>query len=248
MSLERYIRAIAGTFVLLSVALGYFASPYWFLFTAFVGANLLQSAFTRWCLMEKLLTRLGVGRPDPAPSLPRAAAVVFAVGVAALLASSAVAQPPGKGPPAGKGKGMGKDENFAADRDVFHFLLTNRADIKRTVKETKDGVETVTESDKPEVAKKIQEHVAAMHARVKDGKGIHYRDPLFAEVFKHYDKIVMKVEKTPKGVKVTEASEDPYVAKLIQAHARVVSKFIESGHAEVQKNHPLPDKPEPKKP
>ena len=155
--------------------------------------------------------------------------------------------PPLKAPPQrkgmGMGKGMGMDANFAADRDLFHFLLTNRADIKRTVKETKGGVETVTESDKPEIAKKIQEHVASMHARVKAGNGIHYRDPLFAEVFRHYDKITMKVETTKKGVKVTESSDDPYVAKLIQSHAAVVSKFITNGHAEVMKNHALPAKP-----
>jgi hypothetical protein len=59
-TMEGYIRAIAGSFVLLSLVLGYLASPYWHLFTAFVGVNLLQSAFTRWCLMEKILARLGV--------------------------------------------------------------------------------------------------------------------------------------------------------------------------------------------
>jgi len=58
--MQQYIRAIAGTFVLLSLGLGYAHSPYWHLFTAFVGLNLLQSAFTRWCLMEKFLARLGV--------------------------------------------------------------------------------------------------------------------------------------------------------------------------------------------
>lgn len=58
--MEGYIRAIAGSFILLSLALGYLYSPYWHLFTAFVGLNLLQSAFTKWCLMEKLLARLGV--------------------------------------------------------------------------------------------------------------------------------------------------------------------------------------------
>ena len=62
MTMERYIRAIAGTFVLLSLALGYFYSPYWFLFTGFVGLNLLQSAFSGWCLMEKFLGKLGVAR------------------------------------------------------------------------------------------------------------------------------------------------------------------------------------------
>ncbi|MBA4371656.1 MAG: DUF2892 domain-containing protein [Thermodesulfovibrio sp.] len=60
MVMEQYIRAIAGTFILTSLALGHFVNPYWFLFTAFVGANLLQSAFTRWCLMEIILGKLGV--------------------------------------------------------------------------------------------------------------------------------------------------------------------------------------------
>jgi hypothetical protein len=62
MTMERFIRAIAGTFVLASLALGFFYSPYWYLFTAFVGLNLLQSAFTKWCLMEDILSRMGVKR------------------------------------------------------------------------------------------------------------------------------------------------------------------------------------------
>ena len=60
MTLERYIRLIAGTFVLVSLALGYWISPYWWLFTAFVGVNLFQSALTGWCLMEDILRKLGV--------------------------------------------------------------------------------------------------------------------------------------------------------------------------------------------
>lgn len=61
MKREMIIRAIAGTFVLMSLALGYFVSPYWLLFTAFVGLNLLQSSFTKWCLMEDLLKKAGIG-------------------------------------------------------------------------------------------------------------------------------------------------------------------------------------------
>ena len=53
--LERTIRAIAGTFVLASLALGYFVSPWWHLFTVFVGLNLVQSSITGWCLMEDIL-------------------------------------------------------------------------------------------------------------------------------------------------------------------------------------------------
>ncbi len=57
---NRIIRAIAGSFVLISVVLGLLVHHYWFGFTAFVGANLLQSSITKWCLMEDILTKLGV--------------------------------------------------------------------------------------------------------------------------------------------------------------------------------------------
>lgn len=57
MTIENQIRAIAGTFVLGSLALAHFHHPNWIYFTAFVGANLLQSAFTKWCLMEKILIK-----------------------------------------------------------------------------------------------------------------------------------------------------------------------------------------------
>lgn len=65
MSSWQIVRIIAGFFILLSLLLGIpgsplFASPWWLAFTAFVGVNLLQSGFTRWCLMESILRRLGV--------------------------------------------------------------------------------------------------------------------------------------------------------------------------------------------
>ena len=62
MTVERYLRLIAGAFVLASLALGYWVSPYWFLFTAFVGLNLFQSAFTDWCPMMTFLRKAGVER------------------------------------------------------------------------------------------------------------------------------------------------------------------------------------------
>jgi hypothetical protein len=60
MTLERWIRLIAGTFVLVSLLLSQVSSPYWLLFTAFVGLNLFQSSLTGWCLMEDILRKLGV--------------------------------------------------------------------------------------------------------------------------------------------------------------------------------------------
>jgi hypothetical protein len=60
MTVDRYLHVIAGSFVLISLALGYFVSPWWYLFTAFVGLNLFQSGLTNWCLMSTILRRLGV--------------------------------------------------------------------------------------------------------------------------------------------------------------------------------------------
>ena len=67
MTMENYIRAIAGLFILVSLALGWFVTPWALLFTAFVGANLLQSAFTGVCPMEAILDRLGVAERKPTP-------------------------------------------------------------------------------------------------------------------------------------------------------------------------------------
>ncbi|MGO9640356.1 MAG: DUF2892 domain-containing protein [Candidatus Acidiferrales bacterium] len=60
MTIDRYLRLIAGAFVLASLALGYWVNHYWFLFTAFVGLNLFQSAFTNWCPMMAILRKAGV--------------------------------------------------------------------------------------------------------------------------------------------------------------------------------------------
>jgi hypothetical protein len=60
MSVDRIVHIVAGTFVLLSLALARFYSPNWYWFTAFVGVNLLQSGLTNWCLMTSILKKLGV--------------------------------------------------------------------------------------------------------------------------------------------------------------------------------------------
>ena len=60
MTVNEWLRAIAGLFVVLSVALGYWVHPGFFLFTAFVGLNLFQSAFSKWCPMMWILRKAGV--------------------------------------------------------------------------------------------------------------------------------------------------------------------------------------------
>jgi intracellular sulfur oxidation DsrE/DsrF family protein len=171
-------------------------------------------------------------------------------GVAMLVVFSmttlAIAQGgPGRGRGFGRGAGgpgHGHDARHDEDREVFQFLLTNHDKITRTVKELPDGVETLTESDDAEISDTIKEHVEWMEYRVKEAKPIRMRDPLFAELFKHTDKIKMKHEETEKGVRVIETSDDPYVAKLIKAHAEAVSGFVKRGFAEAMKNHPVPGK------
>lgn len=60
MTVERYLRLVAGLFIILSLALGHWVSSYWYLFTAFVGLNLFQSAITNWCPMMTFLKKFGV--------------------------------------------------------------------------------------------------------------------------------------------------------------------------------------------
>ncbi len=57
---NRFVRAIAGTFILLSLLLAIYVNQNWLWFTAFVGANLVQSAFTKWCLLEDILVKFGI--------------------------------------------------------------------------------------------------------------------------------------------------------------------------------------------
>jgi hypothetical protein len=72
MTVENAVRALAGTFVLASLALGWWVHPGFYLFTVFVGLNLLQSAFTGFCPAEMIFRRLGLqeGCATPVPRVP----------------------------------------------------------------------------------------------------------------------------------------------------------------------------------
>ncbi|MBL8811754.1 MAG: DsrE family protein [Planctomycetaceae bacterium] len=147
----------------------------------------------------------------------------------------------GRGRGMGRGFGRGPDASMRADQDVFHFLLEHHDAIRRDVKLRDDGVETVTESDDPKVAVKIQEHVAAMQSRMKEGRGLRFWDPVFVALFDNYQKIEMSVENTEKGVRVVETSTHPFGVRLVQAHAVVVTRFVERGFDEAHESHAVPD-------
>ena len=140
------------------------------------------------------------------------------------------------------GRGMMGNAAHAADMQLFHQLFDHRTEIKRQVAMKENGIETLTESTNPEVTRLLQAHVGSMLARVKDGRPVHRRDPLFAELFRHADKIEARHELTAGGVRVFETSKDPYVVKLLQAHADVVTLFIANGRSEMMKNHSVPSR------
>ena len=138
------------------------------------------------------------------------------------------------------GRGMTHDAAHMEDMQLFHQLFDHRDEITRQVFMRSNGIETLTESANPQVARLLQTHVTSMLARVKERRPIHQRDPLFAELFRYADRVTARYEATPGGVRVFETSADPYVVKLLQAHAEVVSAFIANGRSEMMKNHPLP--------
>ena len=134
------------------------------------------------------------------------------------------------------------DGAHTADMQLFQQLFGHRSEITRQVVMRPDGIETVTESLNADVTRLLQTHVTSMLARVKDGRPIHQRDPLFAELFRYADQITAEYQATTRGVRVVETSHDPYVVQLLHAHADVVSAFLANGPAEMMKNHPLPQR------
>lgn len=138
------------------------------------------------------------------------------------------------------GRGMMGDAAHVADMQLFHQLFEHRTEINRQVIVREDGIETITESKNPEVTRLLQTHVASMLARVKEGRPIHQRDPLFAELFRYADRIDASHERTAGGVRVIETSKDAYVVKLLQEHAKVIGAFLANGMPEMMKNHPVP--------
>jgi hypothetical protein len=128
----------------------------------------------------------------------------------------------------------------AYDQDVFLTLLGNHERIRRTVREIPGGVETVTESDQPVVAALIRDHVHAMKGRLEDGRRLRQWDPLFRAVFDRAGQIDIVIEDTPNGVLVRETSTDADVARLIRAHAEVVSGFVARGTDESRLAHEPP--------
>lgn len=146
----------------------------------------------------------------------------------------------------GRVQGMDGCGEFGCYGPVFHSLLNNHQQIQRQVTKTDSGVISTTTSQNPEVAKLIQLHVRQMHAlmagcaKKQCPAQPRWWDPVFAAVYSNADKINMQVSNTDGGVKVVESGSTDYAGKLIQAHADVVSAFVQNGMSELKRPHTAP--------
>jgi hypothetical protein len=142
----------------------------------------------------------------------------------------------GMGPGMGVGMGMTamltkQDAGSAADMGVVHELLAVHDRIDRTVTTLPDGIRTVTESDDPQVAQKIQAHVASMSQRLADGREFNLFSTTLPVLFDNRAKIESKVEMTGKGAIVTRTSSDPAIVAALQGHAAEVTELVDDGMA-----------------
>lgn len=151
--------------------------------------------------------------------------------LAAGVATAAIAAPTLSSvtPNNGTFGGPAQSNAFGSDMSVVHAMLVSHDQIKRTVTNLPDGIRTVTESDDPQVAKEIKEHVASMSQRLKDGRVFNVASHALPRIFANSDKIRTDIEQTPKGVIVTQTSTDPAAVTALQTHAGEVSDLVRGG-------------------
>jgi hypothetical protein len=127
--------------------------------------------------------------------------------------------------------GMAHDSATMAQLAGIHELFINHDRITRTVTNLPDGIRTVTESDDPQVAQLIKDHVADMGKRVDTGNdpGLPIESDALHSIFKNYDKIQTKVETTDKGIVVIQTSTDAETVAALQQHASEVTDFVKDG-------------------
>ncbi len=176
----------------------------------------------------------------PAANAARGSALSVAIGAAFVL-SACSGQDARMGSQSSEKAYTAADERYPGvntigrDRSVWQQLLTDHAKITRILRHSeKDGVgtvETITESDDPEVAARIKDHAMAMQARMKVGATVRVWDPVFKELFERYDKVTLQVTPTNNGVRIIETSTDAETIALMRSHAIGVSAFVREGHA-----------------
>ena len=142
----------------------------------------------------------------------------------------------------GCGAGMAPDRRarHRYDQSVFHRLLERHDAIHRELTYLANGIRAVTTSDDPEVAALLQDHVPAMHRRLRENFPLRRWDPLYVAIFENRERIHMAIELVAGGVRVEETSDNPYVVGLIQAHGEAVTAFARRGHDAASRPSPMP--------
>jgi hypothetical protein len=134
----------------------------------------------------------------------------------------------------GMGPGMtgtGHDSATMAEMGAIHELIVNHDRIKRSVTNLPDGIRTVTESDDPQIAKLIKEHVESMDQRVsaKSDPGLPIESSALRSILRNGDKVQTTIATTENGVIVVQVSSDPETVAALQQHASEVSDLVQGG-------------------
>lgn len=166
-------------------------------------------------------------------SLIRAVWLAFGVAAARLLGPrppAASAAPAGGMMDGGMDEMMKMPDNMMGPMRTGMELFMRHTEIRRSVTELPNGIHAVTESDDPQTAALIQAHVGDMYRRLDQNRAFPY--PMSRSVpamFAHSTAYRRKLETTPKGVAVTETSDDPAMVTVIRAHAREIDGFVCEG-------------------
>lgn len=115
------------------------------------------------------------------------------------------------------------------DMQVVRQLFAYHDQIRRSVEEIPGGVQTLTESDNPEIATLIQQHVASMHQRLEDGRWFAMMSRTLPILFRNADRYQRQSQITPEGIAVTKTSDDAELANVLSEHAQEVTQFVQSG-------------------
>ncbi len=153
-----------------------------------------------------------------------------------LIAAVATAQQPTMPPKGMAGMGpamMGHDSSTMPEMRAIHQLMVNHDRINRTVTNLANGIRTVTQSDDPQIAGIIKEHVLGMDQHVSAGNdpGLPMESPALHSIFRNADKVHTSIQTTANGVIVVQTSTDPETVAALQKHASEVSDLVKGGMA-----------------
>ncbi len=136
------------------------------------------------------------------------------------------------GMPSGGGGMMGgrmMGSATSVDMSTYRELFNRHTEIRRTVEEIPGGIRTTTESDASDLVSQLQAHVGSMYGHVKQGQEVTCMSESLPTLFRNADGYSRQLSLTPKGLTVTETSNDPALTRAIRAHAQEVSGFVRDG-------------------